>query len=63
VAASWKNMEFTADPLASTLAKNANDAKEIGQLKSTDIANIYDLTILNQLLQAKGQPPVKGLTT
>jgi NitT/TauT family transport system substrate-binding protein len=63
VAASWTNMEFTADPLASTLAKNANDAKDIGQLKSTDIKNIYDLTILNQLLQAKGQPPVKGLTT
>jgi len=59
----WKAMDFTADPLASTLAKNASDAKAIGQLKSTDITNIYDLTILNQLLQAKGQPPVKGLTT
>jgi NitT/TauT family transport system substrate-binding protein len=63
IQASWKNMDFTADPLASTLAKNASDAQAIGQLKSTDIKNIYDLTLLNQLLQAKNQPPVKGLST
>jgi NitT/TauT family transport system substrate-binding protein len=63
VQAAWKNMDFTADPLASTLAKNASDALAIGQLKSTDIKNIYDLTLLNQLLQAKNQPTVKGLTT
>jgi NitT/TauT family transport system substrate-binding protein len=62
IEASWKNLEFTSDPVATSLQKSASDAKAIGQLKSDDVKNIYDLTILNDLLKAKDQPPVKGLS-
>jgi NitT/TauT family transport system substrate-binding protein len=63
VQAAWKDMSFTADPLANTLQKNANDAVSVGQLKSNDIKNLFDLTLLNQLLTARGQPTVQGLST
>jgi NitT/TauT family transport system substrate-binding protein len=59
---SWKNLEFTFDPVASSLQKSATDAKDVGQLKTDDVKNIYDLTILNELLKAKGLPAVKGLS-
>lgn len=62
ITASWKNLDFTYDPLASTVQKSARDAKSVGLLKSDDIKDIYSLEILNDLLKAKGQPPVKGLS-
>lgn len=62
IAAAWKNLSFTPDPIASSVQKDASDAKALGQLKSDDIKNLYDLTVINQLLAAKGRPAVKGLT-
>jgi NitT/TauT family transport system substrate-binding protein len=59
---SWKHLEFTYDPIASSVQKSATDAKDVGQLKTDDIKNIYALDILNDLLKAKSLPAVKGLT-
>ena len=61
VSAAWPNLTFTYDPLAATLQKSADAAKSVGQLQDTNLSKIYDLKILNELLQAQGQPEVKGL--
>jgi NitT/TauT family transport system substrate-binding protein len=59
VKASWSGMSFTFDPLASTLNKEANDAKAVGLLDgSVKLDGIYDLSILNKLLTAGGRAPV-----
>ncbi len=62
LAAAWKNLTFTPDPIASSLGKSAADAEALGLLKDPgDLSKLYDLTLLNELLQAKGEQPVKGL--
>jgi NitT/TauT family transport system substrate-binding protein len=61
IAASWKNLTFTPDPIASSLEKSKDDAVKVGLQKDVDINGIYDLTLLNQLLKQRGQPEVKGL--
>jgi NitT/TauT family transport system substrate-binding protein len=61
VSAAFANMTFTLDPIASSLQKSAQDAKDAGLLDSTNISGIYDLTQLNQFLQSEGQAPVPGL--
>jgi NitT/TauT family transport system substrate-binding protein len=59
--AAWPNMTFTADPIASSLRKGADDAKAVGLLDSkTKIDGIYDLTLLNEVLKAAGKPEVKS---
>jgi NitT/TauT family transport system substrate-binding protein len=59
IKASWGSMSFTFDPLASTLHKEADDAKKVGLLdNNTKLDGIYDLSILNKLLTAAGKPPV-----
>lgn len=62
ITTAWGNLEFTHDPIGSSLQKSADDAKAVGQLKSSDIKDIYQLSLLNDLLQAKGLPAVKGLS-
>ncbi len=61
VADAWKNLTFTNDPIASSLAKSAQDAVDLGLLEKPDLTGIYDLTLLNQVLKARGQPDVSGL--
>ncbi|MCA0296746.1 MAG: ABC transporter substrate-binding protein [Actinobacteria bacterium] len=59
--ASWKNLDFTADPLASTLKESADHAAAVGLLpnKPTDgFAKLWDLTALNDALTARGQQKV-----
>jgi NitT/TauT family transport system substrate-binding protein len=59
ITGAWKNMTFTFDPVASSLHKSADDAKKVGLLAAdTKIDGIYDLSILNKLLTAAGEPPV-----
>ncbi len=61
ISAAWNNMDFTFDPVASSLRKGAEDAKAAGLLApQTKIDGIYDLTILNKLLANSGQAEVKG---
>ena len=62
LAAAWKNLMFTVDPIASSLGKSATDAQALGLLKDPgDLSKLYDLTLLNELLQASDEQPVKGL--
>lgn len=60
--AAWKNLVFTVDPVASSLQKSAQDAESLGLLKDPgDLAGLYDLKLLNELLTALGRPEVEGL--
>jgi NitT/TauT family transport system substrate-binding protein len=48
-------IDFTYDPLKQSFFKSANDAFEIGFLKKPPIlVGIYDLTLLNKVLNQKG---------
>ena len=63
LAAAWKNLTFTPDPIATSLQRSANNAVALKLLKPVNnLAGIYDLGILNALLHSKGRPPVKGLS-
>ncbi|MGF1428781.1 aliphatic sulfonate ABC transporter substrate-binding protein [Kitasatospora sp. LaBMicrA B282] len=54
----WKNIQFTDDPLAGTLQAEADHAVTAGLLKKPNLAGIYDLDPLNQVLKAAGKPAV-----
>ncbi len=58
--ASWKTMEFTNDPVASSLITSADHAHDVGLLGKVSLKGIYDLTILNQVLTTANQPGVQG---
>jgi NitT/TauT family transport system substrate-binding protein len=58
LAAAFKNMTFTNDPIASSLYTSAKHAEDVGLLKPVDLKGIYDLGPLNELLKADGQPEV-----
>ena len=56
--AAFKNLKFTHDPIASSLFTSAKHAEDVDLLKPVDLKGIYDLTLLNELLKADGQPAV-----
>ncbi|WP_305785179.1 ABC transporter substrate-binding protein [Symbioplanes lichenis] len=58
LAAAFKNLEFTNDPIASSLFTSAKHAEEVGLLKPVDLKGIYDLGPLNEVLTAAGEPAV-----
>jgi NitT/TauT family transport system substrate-binding protein len=58
--ASFQHITFTTDPIASALQTSAEHAKALGLLDSTDINGIFDLTLLNKVLTAAGQPTVQS---
>ncbi|MEV4349640.1 ABC transporter substrate-binding protein [Actinoplanes sp. NPDC049596] len=58
LAAAFKNLTFTADPVASSLYTSAKHAEDVGLLKPVDLKGIYDLGPLNELLKAAGKPEV-----
>jgi NitT/TauT family transport system substrate-binding protein len=62
ITTAWKDLQFTADPIASSLETSAKHAEEVGLLEPVDLKGIYDLTLLNQLLDSSGKASVKGLT-
>jgi NitT/TauT family transport system substrate-binding protein len=59
--AAWDNLTFTIDPIASSLAKSAEDATAVGVLDPVELDGIYDLSFLNEILTAAGEEEVKGL--
>lgn len=61
ISAAWQKLTFTPDPIASSLEKSKDDAVEVGLLDDLDLDGIYDLTILNELLAARGEMEVDGL--
>jgi len=60
-AKAWPNIEFTDDPVASSLAGGARHAEEVGLLQKADLKGLYDLTLLNEIRKADGKPEVTGL--
>ncbi|CAL9619666.1 aliphatic sulfonate ABC transporter substrate-binding protein [Streptomyces griseomycini] len=54
----WESLQVTDDPLAATLAAQADHAVEAGLLDDPDLEGIYDLTLLNKILKAEGEPAV-----
>ncbi|QQM46192.1 aliphatic sulfonate ABC transporter substrate-binding protein [Streptomyces liliifuscus] len=54
----WKSIQFTDDPLASTLNTEAAHAVKAGLLKQPKLDGIYDLTLLNKVLTAEGKTTV-----
>jgi sulfonate transport system substrate-binding protein len=60
VTASFKNLVFTNDPIASSLRKSAKDAEAAGLLRPVDLKGIYNLRLLNQVLKKQGEPTVRA---
>jgi NitT/TauT family transport system substrate-binding protein len=60
IAASFKSITFTLDPIASSLQTSADHAKALGLLKSSELGNIFDLTLANKVLKAKGEPEISA---
>ena len=57
--ASLSRLEFTYDPIKQSLIKGAENAFKLGYLKQNpDLSGIYDLSLLQQVLQEKGLPPI-----
>jgi NitT/TauT family transport system substrate-binding protein len=54
----FKQITFTNDPIASSLATDAKHAVAVGLLKPVNLNGIYDLGPLNALLKADGQAQV-----
>jgi len=59
--AAWQNLVFTLDPIASSLAKSAEDAEEAGLLDPVELDGIYALDLLNEILADRGDDEVEGL--
>ena len=58
----WTSLEFTNDPVASSVLQSATDAADVGLLPEVpDITELFDLTLLNEVLAAEGEPAVSGL--
>ena len=56
----WSRIEFTYDPLKPTLLKSANDSLKIGFLRiPPNLTGIYDLTLLNTVLEQKHLQTIK----
>ena len=53
-------MEITYNPMKSSIDKSANDAYSLGFLgdEKPDLSNIFDLTILNKVLQEQNLPTI-----
>jgi NitT/TauT family transport system substrate-binding protein len=55
----WARLRPTWDPISASLVQSANSAYAAGFLKEKpNLDNIYDLTLLNEVLKAKGLPEV-----
>ena len=60
--ASFKNLSFTLDPVASSLKTGAENATAVDLLDAVDLKDIYDLTLVNEVLADDGKPAVTGLS-
>jgi NitT/TauT family transport system substrate-binding protein len=60
IKAAWSNLQFTDDPIASSLAASAQHAEKVGLLDKVDLKGIYSLDLLNVVLKQAGEQGVKG---
>jgi NitT/TauT family transport system substrate-binding protein len=59
IAAAWKQLEFTADPVTSSLLLGAQHAHEVGVLKKAPkLDKLVDLRLLNELLKDRGKAQI-----
>jgi len=58
LAAAWGNMTFTDDPLYGSFQTDVAHAVSVGLSKPTDLTGLVDVTLLNQVLAAAGEPAV-----
>ena len=56
----WSDLTFTNDPIASSLRQSAAASLALGFINSSDLANIYDLTLLNKVLTAQGKQAISS---
>ncbi|QAY70166.1 ABC transporter substrate-binding protein [Xylanimonas protaetiae] len=56
----FQNIEFTADPIASTLQTQLDHGVKAGTTQDADLHGIYDLRLLNKVLAADGQEKVSA---
>jgi NitT/TauT family transport system substrate-binding protein len=56
--ASFENITFTLDPVASSLHTSAENAEALGLLDPVDLQDIYDLTAVNEVLADRGEHEV-----
>jgi NitT/TauT family transport system substrate-binding protein len=57
----FSRLEITYDPIVPSLYKSADNQYKIGFLDNKpDLSGIYDLTLLNQVLQEKGLPQISS---
>jgi NitT/TauT family transport system substrate-binding protein len=61
IAGAWEHLEFTLDPIASSLQGSADDAIAVGLLEPVELDGIYDLTLLNEVLAERGDAEVTGI--
>jgi sulfonate transport system substrate-binding protein len=58
IIASFKNIEFTNDPIASSLAKDNATQKSFGFPAASSLKGLYDLSFLDKALAAANEPTV-----
>jgi NitT/TauT family transport system substrate-binding protein len=58
VIASFANIEFTNDPIASSLVKDNATQRRFGFPAAGSLDGLYDLSFLNRSLRGAGEPPV-----
>src|SRR5487761_83599 len=58
--AAFKEITFTDNPDATSLATDAKEATALGLVSAVNLNGIYDLGPLNTLLKAAGEPQVSG---
>jgi sulfonate transport system substrate-binding protein len=51
----WPSIEFLNDPIASSLRTGLDHAVAVGLTKPADLAGLYDLRYLNEVLKANGE--------
>lgn len=57
----WANLTVTADPVAASLQKSADDAVTAGvSVHRVDLRGIYELTAVNRILTERGLPTVSS---
>ena len=50
----WSNLEFTYDPIASSLERCKDNAVAVGLLDPVELDGIYELSLLNSILKKRG---------
>jgi NitT/TauT family transport system substrate-binding protein len=59
LSSAWSDLSFTDDPLAASVQTQTDHAVAIGAIKNPGSLNgLYNTSILNEVLAAKGKPPV-----